>query len=155
MSSAHFTPADAPYTLIAVVTPMTGDPATSGKIRHLSCSPTIKHACLRSYEVQVERNGEIVVELAYSVEPAFAKAGYVLLEALFQAERMEDEWKLYQQLLRDIARGRPVKPFPVEKLPREVRRRRACGAEVEETAAPAAADVTKAVDAVTKGRARV
>ena len=131
MQSANYIDAESPYTYVALVTPMTGDPATSGKIRHLPCAPTVKHACLRNYEVSVRRGDEYVSEISYSVEPAYQKAGYVLLGDLFEAEGMLEEWKQYQQLLRDLALGRKVKPFPEDKLPKEVRRRRACGAEAD------------------------
>ena len=53
------------------------------------------------------------------------------LELRGEAEGMLEEWKQYQQLLRDLALGRKVKPFPEDKLPKEVRRRRACGAEAD------------------------
>lgn len=124
MQSAAFTAAEDPYTLIAVVTPMTGDPATSGKIKHLPCAPQVKHKWLRAYDV-----GGGMVD--YAVEPLYQRAGYVLLRDLFEAEGLTEEWKLYQQLLKDLSAGRRVKPFPEDKLPREVRRRRACGAEPE------------------------
>lgn len=120
--AAAYIPADAPHKLIALVTPITDDPATSGKIKHVPCSPTIKHKWLAPY---VTDSGT----LDYTVEGRFARKGYILLRDLFEAEGDHAGWAEYEKHLADCSAGRARKPFPADKLPLEVRRRRACGAD--------------------------
>lgn len=131
MQSAAFTAAEDPYTYVALVTPMTADPATSGKIKHLPCAPQVKHKWLVAQEVA---RGMV----DFFVTPLAARAGYILLRDLYMAEGNPEGWADYERHLRDIAAGRKVKPFPVDKLPREVLRRRACGLEPTEVETPPA-----------------
>lgn len=121
MTSA-FIPVGTPYTLVAIVTPITDDPATSGKIRHVPCSLSIRHKWLTPF---AHEDGT----LDYQVEGKYARKGYVLLRDLFEAEGNVDGWEEYKKHLAECAAGRARKPFPEDKLPREVRRRRACGDE--------------------------
>lgn len=121
MQSAAFTNVSDPYTYVAVVTPMTGDPATSGKIKVLPCAPQVSHKWVQAYEVG---DGK----LDYAIAPLYGRRGYVLLSVLFEQEgRTEDfvEWERCRKA---------GKRFPDEKLPAEVLRRRSCGAEPEQPA---------------------
>lgn len=113
-----------PYRLIAVVTPITDDPATSGKIKHVPCSPTIKHKWLVAF---YDDDGK----LDWQVEGRFMRKGYMLLRDLFEKEGNHEGWAEYEKHLAECAAGKARKPFPVEKLPREVLFRRACGGDPE------------------------
>ena len=118
-----------PYTLVAVVTPITDDPATSGKIKHVPCAPQVKHKWLMAYPGEGGR-------LEYGIEPLYGRRGYVLLRDLFETEGNLDGWAEYERHLVECAAGKARKPFPVEKLPAEVRRRRACGGDPDPVVKP-------------------
>lgn len=118
-----------PYTLVAVVTPITDDPATSGKIKHVPCAPQVGHKWLSSY---IDERGR----REYGIVPLYGRRGYVLLRDLFEAEGNAEGWAEYEKHLAECAAGKARKPFPVEKLPAEVRRRRACGGDPEPVAKP-------------------
>lgn len=126
MPAAAYIHAESPYTLVAVVTPITDDPGTSGKIKHLPCAPQVKHKWLRAYDA-----GDGKVD--YAIEPLYGRRGYVLLRDLFEAEHRAEDWAAYERMLADLALGKRVKPFPQERLPAEVLRRRARGADPEES----------------------
>ncbi len=104
------------HTIIPVVTPMTDDPATSGRIRNLSCGPTIGHDWLMRDES------------GYALRPAWSRAGYVLLRDLYEQERNLAGWEKFEAFIAAWQAGKArKKPFPVAELPREVRLRQACG----------------------------
>lgn len=133
MQSAAFVAAEDPYTYVAIVTPMTADPATSGKIKHLPCAPQVKHKWIVSQVVGRNRAGEVV---DFFIAPLAARVGYILLRDLYMAEGNPEGWAEYERHMKAIAAGQKVKPFPADKLPREVLRRRACGLDPEVAEAP-------------------
>lgn len=121
MQSAAFTNVSDPYTHVAVVTPMTADPATSGRIKVLPCAPQVTHKWVQAYEVGNN-------QLDYAIAPLYAKRGYVLLSSLFEQEGRPEDFAEWERC------HKAGKKFPEEKLPTEVRRRRACGADPEQPA---------------------
>lgn len=107
---------ETPYLIVTIVTPETDDPATSGTVVNIPCAPTVTH------ELLIRDQG------VYSLRPSATRAGYVLLEDLYRAERNERGWEEYQAYVADWQAGRAKrKPFQKEKLPREVLRRQSCG----------------------------
>ncbi|HEY8377120.1 MAG TPA: hypothetical protein VIK91_11555 [Nannocystis sp.] len=116
--------AEAPYVLVPVVTPIAEDPSISGRIKLLRCAPQVSHKWLQSY---VDGAGRT----QYDIAPRYARKGYMLLRDLFEAEGREADWLEYEAMLKLKAAGKPHKPFPDERLPAEVHRRRACGRDPE------------------------
>lgn len=112
--------ASTPPRIVPVVTPMTGDPRTSGKIKHLACAPQVTHSWL----VQFEDDDQGTVD--YAIEPKAGRKGFVLLRDLFEAEGDHDGWAAYEKCMRKFG-SYGAKPYPEDKLPKEVLRRRACG----------------------------
>lgn len=107
---------EAPYVIVSVVMPETDDPATSGHIVNHHCAPTVSHESL-------ERIGES----EWTLRAAYRQRGYAMLMELYANERNEEGARAYAKYVADGQAGRRVKPFPKEKLPREVLRRQACG----------------------------
>lgn len=107
---------DTPYVIVSVVTPETDDPATSGRIVNHHCAPTISHESL-------EQTGPN----RWTLRAAYRDVGYVQLLDLYAQERNTEGAAAWVKYIADGQAGKRVKPFPREKLPREVIRRQACG----------------------------
>lgn len=117
---ANFTQVEQRYTLVPIVLPIAEDPAISGKIKHLPCAPQVSHRWVAPFVT----DGRV----EYGITPLYQRKGYVLLRDLFVAEGRYDDWAAYERHLADIQDNkRNLKPFPEDRLPAEVRRRRACG----------------------------
>ncbi len=109
-------PPERPPTIVPIVTPQTDDPATSGRIRNLSCSPTVAHDWL------------LRDESGYALRPSYTRAGYALLEDVYSQEGNPQGWARYQAYIAAWQSGKARrKPFPRSELPNEVLRRQACG----------------------------
>lgn len=128
---APFTRDTDPYTYVAVVTPMTDDPATSGKIKWLACAPTVKHKWLQMMVVSADKADWVI-------SPIFQRRGFLLLRDLFSYEGRMEDWDLAVEC------RRRNKPFPKDKLPKEVLRRQACGRDEGERVPTAAEARAKA-----------
>lgn len=98
--------------IIPVVTPQTGDPSTSGRVRNLPVSPQAIPAWLE------KRPGG-----RYAVKGAYAERGYHLLQDLYEAERNPAGWAKYQRYLAAWKAGTARVSFPLADLPAEVRKR--------------------------------
>lgn len=114
-----------PPRVIPVVTPMTGDPRTSGKIKHLQCAPQVTHSLVQSYEEEEQGT------LEYAIAPKAARKGYSLLRDLFEAEGNHAGWAKYQKCMKTWGKYGAI-PFPDAELPKEVLRRRACAMATDE-----------------------
>ncbi len=98
--------------IIPVVTPQTGDPSTSGRVRNLPVSPQVIPAWLE------KRPGG-----RYAVRGSYAERGYVKLEDLYTAEHNPAGWAKYQRYLAAWKAGTARVSFPVADLPQEVIKR--------------------------------
>ncbi len=98
--------------IIPVVTPQTGDPSSSGRVRNLPVSPQAVPAWLEP------RGGG-----RYAVRGVYAEKGYIKLEDLYNAERKPEGWAKYKRYLAAWKAGTARVSFPIEDLPDEVRRR--------------------------------
>ena len=127
-----------PYVIVSVVTPETDDPATSGRIVNHHCAPTISHESL-------EQTGPNT----WTLRAAYRDHGYVMLLDLYSHERRPEDAALWKQYIADGQSGKRVKPFPRERLPREVIRRQACG---ETDDAQALADANKTAPVTSRAR---
>lgn len=114
---------DTQYVIVSIVTPETDDPATSGRIVNHHCSPTISHESL-------EQTGPNT----WTLRAAYRDRGYVQIFDLYAHERRPEDAAAWRQYIADGQAGKRVKPFPRERLPREVIRRQACGETDEATA---------------------
>lgn len=98
--------------ILPVVTPQTGDPSTSGRVRNLPVSPQAIPAWLER-----RKDGRYVVRGEY------AERGYVKLEDLYAAEHNPEGWAKYQRYLVGWKAGTVRVSFPLAALPEEVRKR--------------------------------
>jgi len=98
--------------IIPVVTPQTGDPSSSGRVRNLPVSPQAVPAWLES------RGGG-----RYAIKGVYAERGYVKLEDLYAAEDNVAGWERYKRYLVAWKAGTTRVRFPLSALPAEVRRR--------------------------------
>jgi len=98
--------------VIPVVTPPTGDPSTSGRVRNLPVSPQAVPAWLEP------RGGG-----KYAVRGVYAEKGYIKLEDLYHAEENAEGWAKYKRYLAAWKAGTARISFPLADLPREVQRR--------------------------------
>lgn len=98
--------------IIPVVTPQTGDPSTSGRVRNLPVCPQAIPAWLES------RGGG-----RYAVKGVYADRQYVKLEDLYRAENNLEGWAKYQRYLAAWKAGTARVSFPLADLPQEVQRR--------------------------------
>jgi hypothetical protein len=98
--------------IIPVVTPQTGDPSSSGRVRNLPVSDQAIPAWLE------KRGGG-----RYAVKGVYAERGYVLLQDLYKAEDDEEGWAKYKRYLAAWKAGTARVSFPLESLPKEVQRR--------------------------------
>lgn len=105
-----------PYTIVTIITPETDDPATSGRVVNLPCSPTVSHETV----VQVGPN-------EWTLRPHARKNGYGMMLEFYAQERREADAAAWVKQIADEQAGKRCGPFPREKLPREVIRRQACG----------------------------
>lgn len=97
--------------IVPVVTPQTGDPSSSGRVRNLPVSPQAIPAWLEP------RGGR------YAVRGVYADKGYVLLQDLYTAEEDAAGWEKYKRYLAAWKAGTARVSFPLDALPREVQRR--------------------------------
>ena len=98
--------------IIPVVTPQTGDPSSSGRVRNLPVSPQAVPAWLEP------RGGN-----RYAVKGVYAERGYIKLEDLYKAENDAAGWEKYKRYLAAWKAGTARISFPLADLPAEVRRR--------------------------------
>lgn len=106
--------------IVPVVTPQTGDPSSSGRVRNLPVSPQAVPAWLES------RGGG-----KYAVRGVYADKGYVKLEDLYLAEENVEGWAMYKRYLVEWKAGKARISFPLSALPREVQRRQTAFVESE------------------------
>jgi len=98
--------------IIPVVTPQTGDPGTSGRVRNLPVTPQAIPSWL-----EARGSGR------YGIKGVYAERGYVKLQDLYEAEDDRQGWEKYKRYLAAWKAGTARVSFPVESLPREVQRR--------------------------------
>jgi hypothetical protein len=106
--------ANAPSQIVPVVSPVSNDPSSSGRVRNLPCSPGSKPA-------QLER----LRDGSFAVKAEWHKKGWMLLEDLYDAESNAEGWAKYQRYLRAWQAGTARISFPFADLPVEVQRRQA------------------------------
>lgn len=123
------------YTIVTIVTPETDDPATSGRVVNLPCSPTITHETL-----------EQIGPSAWTLRSYARSRGYGMILEMYQQEGRSEDAADWIKQVADQQAGKRCKPFPREKLPKEVIRRQACG-ELDEVQALADAKRTAPVTA--------
>lgn len=104
--------ANAPSLIIPVVSPVSNDPGSSGRVRNLPCSPG-------SMPAQLER----LRDGTFAVKAEWRRKGWVLLEELYDAEDNADGWAKYQRYLAAWQAGTARISFPFGDLPAEVQRR--------------------------------
>lgn len=119
--------ANAPYTIVSVVTPETNDPSSSGKVINYPCAPTISHDIL---ELAQDGSGQYLVSATYSMK------GYIREIDLLAREQDKDpvsdltgkeKLALHLDYHRRAQRGERVGNYPKEWLSLECRRRQAVG----------------------------
>lgn len=98
--------------IIPVVSPVSADPANSGRVRNLPCSPASKPPQL-----------EKLSDGSYAVRAEWARKGWVLLQSLYEAEDNTEGWAKYERYLKAWQTGTARVSFPVDALPVEVQRR--------------------------------
>lgn len=98
--------------IIPVVTPQTGDPSSSGRVRNLPVTPQAIPSWLEP------RGGG-----RYGVKGVYAERGYVLLQDLYKAEGNQEGWEKYKRYLAAWKAGTARVSFPLDALPQEVQRR--------------------------------
>lgn len=104
--------ANASSQIIPVVSPVSNDPGSSGRVRNLPCSPG-------SMPAQLER----LRDGTYAIKAEWRRKGWLLLEELYEAENKAEGWAKYQRYLSAWQAGTARVSFPFADLPDEVRRR--------------------------------
>jgi hypothetical protein len=98
--------------IIPVVTPQTGDPSSSGRVRNLPVS-------MQAIPAWLEHRGNG----RFAVKGVYAERGYVLLRDLYKAEDNAAGWEKYKRYLAAWKAGTARVSFPLDALPQEVQRR--------------------------------
>ncbi len=103
--------------IVPVVTPQTGDPSTSGRVRNLPVSPQAMPAWL---ELRPGAHGKPPY---FGVKGIYADKGYALLQDLYEEESDAAGWNKYQRYIVAWKDGTARVSFPMADLPKEVQRR--------------------------------
>ena len=107
--------AQAPYSIVPVVAPVSNDPNTSGKIRNLHVGGGVQHQQLVT--VTDPRTGRI---LGHEINPAHHRAGWRKLEDLYHEEGNAEGWLKYKRYLQAWRDGTTKVSFPSHLLPKAV-----------------------------------
>ena len=103
--------------VISVVTPQTGDPSTSGRVRNLPVSPQAIPAWLELRPANENRPAY------FGLKGKYADKGYAMLRDLYEAEGNREGWDKYQRYIAAWKAGTARVSFPFADLPAEVQRR--------------------------------
>jgi hypothetical protein len=117
--------ASARYRVVPVVSPISNDPNTSGRVRNLHTGGGVVHK-----QIVPSPNSPS----GWEVHPSYGRAGWVLLHDCYLREEDEAGWNRYKKYLDHWAKGLTSSSFPEGWLPKEVQRRRKANA-VDEFAA--------------------
>lgn len=110
-----------PYRVVPVVSPVSNDPNTSGRVRNLHVGGGVTHK-----QIQRAPNSPS----GWAIEPSYGYAGWLLLQDVFIQENDLAGWERYKKYLDHWAKGLTNKSFPERWLPRLVQeRRKSCAAD--------------------------
>lgn len=109
--------ASAPFRIVPVVSPISNDPASSGRVMNLPCGGGTNHA---QVEPVYDRDGNV---RDYAIRASYRERGWLTLKEAYMLDDDEEGWQKYQRYIKASQSGMTRHRFPPEDLPREVLRR--------------------------------